>query len=309
MLSQENVNFIRYVLLLLKVGTELLGKIMQISLNKETKTIDQLLTAPGTESKVCGYRYMTNGMKLMLYPPQAEKRNVAKWDIALLSFIILEFLKTNLNTLETAALEKIRGLMEEISHKPEPVIDGKTFTSMWTELLLVIKTLGYGLSVEDSQYYDDIIRSITNVELDLSDAIGEIKSLVKNCHGDIENLHQNVKTLEILHRENYSKLEDDTSVRLIVSCNGAKGMEHVLSLFENGSACNSLNGLSTALSDIAGKPVRLDSSIVILKAQGEENIVSDADDKINSKIKHEDSTRSATFESEKENIQDGTKTA
>lgn len=245
----------------------------------------------------------------MLYPPQAEKRNVAKWDIALLSFIILEFLKTNINTLETA-VEKIRGLINEISHKPEPVIDGKTFTSMWTELVLVIKTLGYGMSLDDSQYYDNIIRSITNVELDLSVTLGEIKSLVKNYQEDVENLYQNIKKLEILHRENYSKLEDDSSVRLIVSCNGAKGMEHVLSLFENGSACNSLNGLSAALSDIVGKPVRLDSSIAVLKAQGEENIASDSDDKIrNSKIKQEDSTRSATFETERENIQDKLDTA
>jgi hypothetical protein len=201
MFSQENGNFIRFYLLLCKVGTDLLRKIVEKGLNTENKTIDEILTSQGTETRICGYKYVTKEMKTKLYPPHPKMRNISQWDIALLCFIILEFLKQNLDTPGQVAVAKIRDFRNKISHQSEPLIDNGNFTNWWTDLVLIIKTLSYGMSLED---YDNAIRSITYVELDLGVALAEIKSIVQNNHDD---MGASLRSIEQLERLQLAKLE------------------------------------------------------------------------------------------------------
>ncbi|XP_053396013.1 uncharacterized protein LOC128556118 [Mercenaria mercenaria] len=176
MIKLENEHYIRFILLLIKGGTEVLRKTFTKGLKKQNVSLNEFLQT--NKADICNSKQISKLQRDILYPPPPHYSDISKWDISLLSYIALNFLSNELSGTETLALKKIRDMRNDIhGHSNDAAIETRKFTCIWSELSLVITTLSYTMSDEERQGLIDLISTLSSDQLDIYKAIEELKLL------------------------------------------------------------------------------------------------------------------------------------
>ena len=103
------------------------------------------------------------------------------WDIQLLCFIILEFFRKQLNSPQLAAVKKIREMRNDFyAHYTKACIDRQTFYMLWSELSLIMTTMGEKMTESEKEKNNKLIRNLCSTKLDMNSATEEIKKLGKS---------------------------------------------------------------------------------------------------------------------------------
>ena len=173
MLKLENEYYIRLILLLVKGGTFILRKTVNKGLEKRKESLDDFLKK--LEDEVSKSEEISKTQRDCFYPPSQHSSDISKWDISMLSYIALN-LGSAISGPEKIAIKKIKVKMKTIcEHSADATFEKEMFSSEWTELSLMFETLSKKISDNDKQEMTDLIATLSREELDIYNAIEELK--------------------------------------------------------------------------------------------------------------------------------------
>lgn len=147
MITVEHEYFIRFILLLLQVGTDLLREIINKALQKRQETLHQFLHS--SQHAILNDRKLTRIQKDTLYPTNMQCASIEDFDITLLSHLINNYLNKDIVQLEMDATNDIQQLRNEYqAHTTKAKMDTKTYTKEWKKLVRNIINVDTGMPSE-----------------------------------------------------------------------------------------------------------------------------------------------------------------
>ncbi|XP_053396017.1 E3 ubiquitin-protein ligase rnf213-alpha-like [Mercenaria mercenaria] len=149
----------------------------------------------------------------ILYPPSPHSTDISKWDIALLSFVILENFKPSFTASDISSVVKLRDMQDIVSaHQADTAIDGRKFTTIWSDLSLTITKLCHALNLNDDEMdYLNLVSSIASDGLDMNEAVKELEML-KDSGEFLKGIQTSLENLEYLESAKQSQTALETSV-------------------------------------------------------------------------------------------------
>ncbi|XP_053396011.1 E3 ubiquitin-protein ligase rnf213-alpha-like [Mercenaria mercenaria] len=212
MFTLENEYYIRFILLLVKGGTEVLRKVVIKGLQKRNVKLETFLEE--NRSTICNSNLISKIQRDILYPPSPDSTDISKWDISLLSFIILEFLKSYFTAGDISSVVKLRDMQDMVSaHQADAAIDGREFTTIWSDLSVTITVLCHAMELNDNEkdFLMKLVSSIASADLDMNEAVKELKML-KDTGEFLKGIQTSLTNLEYLESAKQSQSALETSV-------------------------------------------------------------------------------------------------
>ncbi|XP_060602656.1 uncharacterized protein LOC132755758 isoform X2 [Ruditapes philippinarum] len=198
-MNVETAYYIRFVLLLIKGGTRVLRNLLLMCLEKKKITLEHFLRS--YKKIIQASQYVKREQMEILYPDPPKTSDIREWDIQLLCFILIEYFKGELNTPEELAVKKIREMRNDFyAHYAKACIDRNTYYSLWSELSLIMTTIGAKMPEYEKEKNDNLISKLCSTKLDMNSATMEIRNLndsdefinkIKQCLNNVfgMNLH------------------------------------------------------------------------------------------------------------------------
>ncbi|XP_060568652.1 uncharacterized protein LOC132727248 [Ruditapes philippinarum] len=187
-MNVETAYYIRFVLLLIKGGTRVLRNLMVMCLEKKKITLEHFLRS--YQNSIQASQYVKREQMEVLYPESPKTSDIREWDIQLLCFILIEYFKQELNTPEQLAVKKIREMRNDFyAHYAKACIDRNTYYSLWSELSLIMTTMGAKMPKSEKEKNDNLISKLCSAKLDINSATMEIRKL-NNSDDFINNIKQ-----------------------------------------------------------------------------------------------------------------------
>lgn len=176
MIKKEHEYYIRFILLLLEAGIDLLREILEKALQKKGETLDQFLKS--AEPALRNDRCLTQIQKDTLYPQNPQISSIKDFDITLLSHLLIKNLKAYIDNNEKQGVKDIRDLRNNYhAHAAEGKMNEATFRGEWNQLATIIRYTGNGLSPDVQKRHRDMIANIEKDQLDITAVAEQIKKL------------------------------------------------------------------------------------------------------------------------------------
>ncbi|XP_053372566.1 uncharacterized protein LOC123561140 isoform X4 [Mercenaria mercenaria] len=196
MVKLENEYFVRFILLVIKGGSQILRKIVSSGLEKQKTSLEKFLN--NEKQAICSSKDFTKLHRDKLYY-SSEPPDISNWDISLLSrVVLLDFF--GLDSSQSAAVKKIRELRNQYqAHTTEASIEIRHFHTVWNELVLVITFLSHEIDKNDRLELMDLINNLASEQLDLNASIEELKMLdrtdefFESIQRSIERMEQSIQ--------------------------------------------------------------------------------------------------------------------
>ncbi|XP_045206113.2 uncharacterized protein LOC123558299 [Mercenaria mercenaria] len=177
MLTLENEHYIRLILLMLRAGTLVLRQILIKKLADRNIQLCGFLQINKEAIKQLKYsKVLTLKQYNILFPCNNTMPHICKFDISLLSCLLLNLFGPSLQESDKKAIEKIRTLRNDFTaHHPDGCIDTRTYCRKWNQLSTSIKNLGKGLNSKESDALDELIENVGDDPIDIKCAIQYIR--------------------------------------------------------------------------------------------------------------------------------------
>ncbi|XP_045203897.2 uncharacterized protein LOC123556896 [Mercenaria mercenaria] len=200
MVTQENEYYIRLILLMLRAGTLVLRQTLFKELEDRDIQLNSFLQINKDavkqlkESKV-----LTLKQYNILFPDNDTMPDICKFDISLLSCLLLNLFVPSLHRSDEKAIENIRTLRNDfIAHHPNGCIDGRTFSNKSNQLRTSILNLGKRLSSEEYSSLAEMIKSVNDDPIDIKCALQDFKlDAAGTCEQFIEHVSQQIEHLSL----------------------------------------------------------------------------------------------------------------
>ncbi|XP_053389515.1 uncharacterized protein LOC128552493 [Mercenaria mercenaria] len=155
MIDEEDINFIKVFLFLMKGGTLLFRKLVLALVAKSGKPLEDILQGHRqsfTETSVHGH--LTKVQFEKLFPRNNQAIDIYQWDISLLTFVLLNVFSGSFTSPEIAAIKVIRDKRNNVvGHGSDSKISKVDFECIWPRITMAMRQLLRMLTPGDQMEY------------------------------------------------------------------------------------------------------------------------------------------------------------
>ncbi|XP_053395772.1 uncharacterized protein LOC128555951 [Mercenaria mercenaria] len=178
-ISLENLDFIRFIILLIKEGTGVIRIIVVNGLQERNVDLSEFLSR--NEEEIRRSKGINQEQKQILYPSSGQTADISNWDTSLLAFLARKYFTTS-GSEDHRAVEKIRAWRNKYFHSGTTTVDDGDFE----DLSNVIRTISHKYSPSEPPRIDEVINGIK--ELELHPALEQLKTLDLKSSERIEGM-------------------------------------------------------------------------------------------------------------------------
>jgi hypothetical protein len=174
MITTENEFYIRFVLLLIEGGTDVLRVMLKHELEKKNVTFGQFLSQ--VEQNIKKDKNLTTKQLKLLYPVSTPP-DLSNCDISILAYLLNIFF-TIKGSSGSKAIKTIRNLRNNLfAHQKTASLGAAEFHSIWNKLSLAILTLSHDFTENEREKFKETIQRLSDDALDINNALETLRIL------------------------------------------------------------------------------------------------------------------------------------